>query len=105
MKTFKGRVILGGNLAGEALVTHQGFNTLAAYVQGLITKSPICHDQNNPDLYQKHIAGKVLCSTGDHRLHHRRNGAAMRSRRRHCAGRYALRRAHRFRIGTWHHPR
>ena len=61
MKTFKGRVILGGNLAGEALVTHQGFNTLAAYVQGLITKSPICHDQNNPDLYQKHIAGKVLC--------------------------------------------
>ena len=61
MKTFKGRVILGGNLAGEALVTHQGFNTLAAYVQGLITKSPFCHDQNNPDLYQKHIAGKVLC--------------------------------------------
>jgi len=61
MKTFKGRVILGGNLTGEALVTHQGFNTLAAYVQGLITKSPICHDQNNPDLYQKHIAGKVLC--------------------------------------------
>jgi predicted aconitase with swiveling domain len=61
MKTFKGRVILGGNLEGEALVTHQGFNTLAAYVQGLITKSPICHDQNNPDLYQKHIAGKVLC--------------------------------------------
>jgi hypothetical protein len=41
MKTFKGRVILGGNLEGEALVTHQGFNTLAAYVQGLITKSPI----------------------------------------------------------------
>jgi predicted aconitase with swiveling domain len=61
MKTFKGRVVLAGNVEGEALVTRQGFNTLATYLSGLPTNSPICHDQNNPDLYQKHIAGKILC--------------------------------------------
>ena len=32
MQTFKGRVVYGGNVEGEALVTHQGFNTLASYL-------------------------------------------------------------------------
>lgn len=30
MKKFKGRVIAKGNFVGEAVVTHQGFNTLAS---------------------------------------------------------------------------
>ena len=61
MQTFKGRVVYGGNLEGEALVTHQGFNTLASFLGGIATKSPLCSDQNNPDLYQKKMAGSILC--------------------------------------------
>ena len=61
MKTFKGRVVLGGNLTGESVVSHQGFNTLATYFRGLTTGSSICNDQNNKDLYQKDIGGKIIC--------------------------------------------
>ena len=55
-KTFKGRVIIAGNITGEAAVTRHGFNTLATYYAGMASRSPICHDQGNPDLYQKEIA-------------------------------------------------
>jgi uncharacterized protein len=61
MKTFKGRVVLGGNLTGESVVSRQGFNTLATYFRGLTTGSSICNDQNNKDLYRKDIGGKVIC--------------------------------------------
>ena len=44
MKTFKGRVVLGGNLTGESVVSRQGFNTLATYFRGLTTGSSICLD-------------------------------------------------------------
>lgn len=61
MKTFTGRVVLGGAVSGKSVVTRRGFNTLASYLAGISTASPLCHDQNNPDLYGKEIAGKVLC--------------------------------------------
>lgn len=61
MKTFTGRVVTGGRLRGDCVVTRQGFNTLASYFQGITTASPLCHDQNNPDLYRKVISGKILC--------------------------------------------
>ena len=61
MKTFKGRVVLGGNLKGDSVVTHQGFNTLETYFRGLTTVSSICNDQNNKDLYQKDLGGKIIC--------------------------------------------
>jgi predicted aconitase with swiveling domain len=61
MKTYKGRVVLGGNITGESIVSRQGVNLLATYFKGLPTKSPICNDQNNPYLYKKDIGGKVLC--------------------------------------------
>jgi uncharacterized protein len=61
MKTFKGRVVLGGNLTGESVVSHQGFNTLATYFRGLTTGSSICLDQNNKDLYKKDVGGKIIC--------------------------------------------
>ncbi|MCQ6282863.1 aconitase X swivel domain-containing protein [Bacillus sp. EB600] len=61
MKTFKGRVVLGGNLIGESVVSRQGFNTLATYFRCLTTGSSICNDQNNKDLYQKDIGGKIIC--------------------------------------------
>jgi predicted aconitase with swiveling domain len=61
MKTFKGRVKLGGNLTGESVVSHQGFNTLATYFRGLTTGSSICLDQNKKDLYKKNVGGKIIC--------------------------------------------
>lgn len=60
-RTFKGRVVLGGNVTGESLVTHQGFNILASYLMGLSTGDSTCFDQNNKDLYKKDLAGKVIC--------------------------------------------
>ena len=60
-KTFKGRVIIPGDVTGEAAVTRQGFNTLATYYAGIPDRSPLCNDQNNPDLYKKPIAGKIIC--------------------------------------------
>jgi predicted aconitase with swiveling domain len=61
MRTFTGRVVLGGAVSGESVVTRQGFNTLASHFKGITTGSPVCNDQNNPDLYQKVVGGKVLC--------------------------------------------
>lgn len=61
MRTFTGRVVMAGAVSGESVVTRQGFNTLATYLAGIATASPLCHDQNNPDLYGKQVAGKVLC--------------------------------------------
>ena len=31
MKTFQGRVLAGGKWKGEAIVSHQGVNTLATF--------------------------------------------------------------------------
>ena len=63
MKTFKGRVIVPGECKAEALVSHNGFNTLASYQSALMfgDKSVKCGDQNNPDLYKKPMIGKALC--------------------------------------------
>lgn len=61
MRTFTGRVVLGGAVSGESVVTRRGFNTLASYLTGIPTASPLCHDRSNPDLYGKQLAGRVLC--------------------------------------------
>lgn len=62
-KTFKGRVIAGGNLKGEAVVSHAGVNTLATFQKSALknAKQVIVSDQNNPDIYKKNITGKILC--------------------------------------------
>jgi len=62
-KTFKGRPILPGNCEGEALVSRSGFNTLASFQKSVIlrSKKAICSDQNNADIYQKEMTGKILC--------------------------------------------
>lgn len=62
-RTFKGRVVLGGNLCGESIVTHQGLNILASYLKGLSERNgkAICSDQNNKGLYNKDLAGKIIC--------------------------------------------
>ena len=63
MKQFKGRVITPGEVTAEAVVSHAGLNTLASF-QGALQfgdKKATCGDQNNPDLYNKQMAGKALC--------------------------------------------
>ncbi|MBQ7598988.1 MAG: DUF126 domain-containing protein [Clostridia bacterium] len=60
-KTFKGRVIAPGEVTAEAVVTKQGFNTLASMQMMFIQPKTKCVDQSNPDIYKKVLQGKVLC--------------------------------------------
>jgi len=62
-RIFKGRPVLSGACQGEALVSRQGFNTLASFQKSVIlrSKKAICSDQNNSDLFQKEMTGKILC--------------------------------------------
>ncbi len=63
MKIFQGRVVVPGVASAEAVVSHQGLNTLASFQKALQfgDKKATCGDQNNPDLYGKQMAGKALC--------------------------------------------
>lgn len=63
MKTFQGRVITPGNVTAEALVTTEGFNTLASFQNALQfgDKEVKCGDQNNKDLRGKSMLNKALC--------------------------------------------
>lgn len=63
MKQFKGRVITEGTVKAEALVTHEGFNTLASFQKALQfgDKKVRVSDQNNSELYGKSLLGKALC--------------------------------------------
>lgn len=63
MKEFKGRIVTPGTVTAEAVVTKNGFNTLASMQMALQfgDKAVKCGDQNNPDLAGKPLAGKALC--------------------------------------------
>ena len=63
MKEFIGRVVAPGTVTAPALVSHGGLNTLASFQKALQfgDKKATCGDQNNPDLYNKEMAGKALC--------------------------------------------
>ena len=63
MKQFKGRVITPGEVTAEALVSHEGFNTLASFQMALQfgDKEVKCGDQNNADLHGKPMIGRALC--------------------------------------------
>lgn len=63
MKEYKGRVINKGYYKGEAVVSHQGVNTLATFQKSAIAKAKqvIVADQNNKDIFEKNITGKALC--------------------------------------------
>lgn len=63
MKQFKGRVITPGEVTAEAVVTTQGFNTLASFQNALQfgDKEVKCGDQNNAELYGKSLLNKALC--------------------------------------------
>ena len=63
MKQFKGRVVAPGCVSAEALVTTEGFNTLASFQSALQfgDKEVKCGDQNNKDLNGKSMLNKALC--------------------------------------------
>jgi predicted aconitase with swiveling domain len=69
-KTFKGRPVVAGKIdKGDAIVSHNGVNTLATFQKTvlmhdlpLIGKDQVIgSDQNNPDVFGKNLTGKVLC--------------------------------------------
>ena len=63
MKQFKGRVVAPGEVTAEAVVTREGFNTLASLQMALQfgDKEVKCGDQSNSDLYGKPLLGRALC--------------------------------------------
>ncbi len=63
MKEFKGRVITPGTVTAKAVVTRQGFNTLASLQKALQfgDEKATCNDQNNADIYGEQLAGNALC--------------------------------------------
>ena len=63
MREFKGRVVTPGTACAAALVTTQGFNTLASFQMALQfgDKEVKCGDQNNADINGKPMINKALC--------------------------------------------
>jgi predicted aconitase with swiveling domain len=64
MKEYKGRVLFGGTYHGKAVVSHQGFNTLASFEKSGLKKSCtdlIASDHNNPDVNGHSLTGIALC--------------------------------------------
>ena len=63
MREFKGRVITPGSVTAEAVVTREGFNTLASLQMALQfgDKDVKCGDQSNRELYGKPLIGRALC--------------------------------------------
>ena len=63
MREFKGRIVTPGTVTAQAVVTKEGFNTLASMQMALQfgDKNVKCGDQNNADIYGKALAGKALC--------------------------------------------
>ena len=63
MREFKGRVVAKGTATADAVVSHEGLNTLASFQKALQfgDKKATCGDQNNKDLLGKQMAGMALC--------------------------------------------
>ena len=64
-KTFQGRVLLAGELEGEALVSKQPFNTTGSYFENMYggnTETAPCTDADNPELYQKDLSNCIMCT-------------------------------------------
>ncbi len=62
-RTFNGRAILPGNVEGEALVTHVGFNAYASFYTSIhgFPEVALCADSSNLELYGKNLADRILC--------------------------------------------
>ena len=65
-KTFRGRVVLPGEVAGTATVSRQPFNTSGSYMENMFagrTDSAPCTDSSNKELYGKDLSGAILCTS------------------------------------------
>ena len=60
-REFKGRPVAPGEVTAEAVVTKQGFNTLASMQMMFIQSKTKCVDQSNPDIYKKVLQDRALC--------------------------------------------
>jgi predicted aconitase with swiveling domain len=63
-KTFKGRVVLTGEVSGTATVSRQAFNTSGSYLENMFagrTDSAPCTDASNKELFGKDLSGAILC--------------------------------------------
>ena len=64
-KTFKGRVVLPGEITGKATVSKQPFNTSGSYMENMFagkTDAAPCTDANNKELFGKDLSGAILCT-------------------------------------------
>ena len=64
-KTFKGRVVLPGEVSGEATVSRQPFNTTGSYFENMFagnTDTAPCTDVSNEELFGKDLSGAILCT-------------------------------------------
>ena len=63
MRQFQGRVVTKGEVTASAVVTKEGFNTLASFQNALQfgDKEVKCGDQNNKDLHGKPLLNKAVC--------------------------------------------
>ncbi len=64
-RTFQGRPVVPGAIQGEATVSKQPLNPTASYVDNIWggnTEAAPCTDADNEDLYQKDLAGIILCT-------------------------------------------
>jgi predicted aconitase with swiveling domain len=61
--TFRGRAILPGDLEGEALVTHVGFNTYASFYTSIHAQveAALCADSGNQELYGRNLTDRIIC--------------------------------------------
>jgi predicted aconitase with swiveling domain len=63
-KTFRGRVVLPGEVTGKATVSRHPFNTSGSYMENMFagrTDSAPCTDASNKDLFGKDLSGAILC--------------------------------------------
>ena len=64
-KTFRGRVVLPGQVSGKATVSTQPFNTSGSYQENMFagrTDAAPCSDANNKELFGKDLSGAILCT-------------------------------------------
>jgi predicted aconitase with swiveling domain len=64
-KTFKGRVVLPGEVTGKATVSKQPFNTSGSYMENMFagrTDAAPCTDAANTELFGKDLSGAILCT-------------------------------------------
>jgi len=65
-KTFRGRVVLPGEVSGKATVSRHPFNTSGSYTENMFagrTDAAPCTDSSNKELFGKDLSGAILCTT------------------------------------------